>query len=897
MFPDLRFRLRALFRKRKVEAELDEELRFHLYREVEKQRQRGLPPEEAERHARIQLGGLAQVKDETRQTHGISGIEILAQDVRYACRGLRNKPGFTAVALLLLALGIGANTTVFTVASQVLLRSLPVQNPGALVQLKFDDLTNHVVGNEFSYPAFQVFSQPNALVSGIFARSEQIQVNVGFHGVSDFAHAVFESSEAASVLGITPALGRLLNPADAASSGETPPLILSYAYWQRHFGGDPAVIGTAVDIDTMPFVIAGVTSANFHGVEIGVDPDITLPAYTADAIRGLPTLHNRNSWGFAIICRVKPGVTPERLRAALTPAFSAILTDFVSNAPAAMGARMQQFASQLRFRVDSASLGAASGTRDQLRYPLGILMVITALVFLVTCANLAGLVLARTESRSRELGIRLAIGCSRGRLIRQLLTESGVIAIAGSAVGIVAAFWTGPLIPRVLGGNRLEESITVRPDTATLAYGLALAVVSSLLLSLSPTIRTLRLDPLLSIRRFDTSGFGDSTLARPLIVCQIAVSIVLALGAGQLVRSLQSYMDFDPGFRPDHLITVSVRPDLVKYSAARNIDYARQMYQRLSALPSVKSVTYSTGTIGQLSWNTLVTVPGYTPKATLDESVGRNIVGPRFVETLGLTLLAGRDFDMRDTARAPATVIVNESFARHFFNSTDVLGRPLSFIDSGTRRDVIVGVVRDALDRGLREPPTPVVYSAYEHDPLGWLTFSLRVQQDPKSMLKEVISVFHRTDPRVPIEQARTAEAQISKALERESVLAVLSSVLGALATIISMVGLYGLLAYSVARRTREIGIRIALGARPTQVCRLAVAESARILVYGAILGGTAYLLASKFLKTQIAHIKPEDPLVIGSVIVLLTVCAALSTCIPALRSVRINPVTALKCE
>lgn len=823
--------------------------------------------------------------------------EILTQDIRYALRGLRNKPGFTAVALLLLALGIGANTTVFTVASQVLLRTLPVRNPAELVQFKFDDLLNHIVGTEFSYPAFQVLSQPNPLVSGMYARSEQIQVNAGFHGASGLAHAVFESTEAASVLGIAPALGRLLNPGDRASNGETPPLILSYAYWQRHFGGDPSVIGAAVNIDTVPFVIAGVTPANFHGVEIGVDPDITLPVYTADTIRGLPTLHNRNSWAFTIVCRAKPGVTHEQLRASLAPAFAAALADFVSNAPAAMGARMQQAVAKMRFRVDSASLGTASRTRDELRRPIAVLLVITAIVFLVTCANLAGLVLARTESRTSELGIRLAIGCSRSRLVRQLLTESGVIALAGAAAGIVAAYWTGPLIPRLLGSNRLEESIPVRPDAATLSYGLALAFASGVLLSLAPALRALRLDPLLSIRRASASTFGNSRFARVLIVCQVAVSIVLALGAGQFVRSLESYLELDPGFRPDHLITVSVRPDLVKYTSGRNIEYATQMYGRLARLPGVKSVTFATSAFGQVTWNTLVTVPGYTATGKLDDVISRNIAGPRFIETLGLTLLSGRDFDARDTANAPATVIVNESFARHFFHTTDVLGRQFSFIDSGKRRDTIIGVIRDARDRGLQESPKPSAYSAYEQDPLGWLTFSMRVQQDPKSMLREVISVFKSVDPRVPIEQAQTAEAQLSESLGRERILAALSSTLGALATVISMIGLYGLLAYSVVRRTREIGVRIALGARPSQVCWLAVAESTRILFYGALIGCPAYLAAFKLLKSQIAYVKPYDPVILGSVVLLLIACAAVSTYIPAFRSVRISPAAALKYE
>ena len=515
-------------------------------------------------------------------------------------------------------------------------------------------------------------------------------------------------------------------------------------------------------------------------------------------------------------------------------------------------------------------------------------------MFFVTCANLAGLMLSKTATRSSEIGIRLALGCGRRRLLCQFLTESTLLTLVGGTLGIATAFGLSPLIPRFLGSPHL--SALVRPDLATLASGLALAILGGILLGLMPALRAVRLDPLVSIRSSSSAaGFRSSTMGRTLIVSQIAGSLVLALTAAQFVRSLQNYQGIDAGFRSDHLIFVSVRPDLIKYDGPRRIRYERRLYARLSEFPGVKSVTFSTSAFGHLTWNTLVIVPRYTPKGTLDDTVGRNIVGPRFVETLGLKLISGRDFGVGDNDTSPATVIVNESFARHFFGTDDVLGRHISFIDSATRADTIIGVVGDALDRGIKDPPKPVAYSNYEHDPLGWITFNIRVSQDPRTMLSEIISVFKEIDPQVPIEQTETAESQLDEALQKERLLASLSALLGALATVVAMVGLYGLLAYSVVRRTREIGIRMALGARPRQIQWLAVRESARLLLYGVVLGSPVYLAASRLFQAQVYHVQPQDPAAACAVLFFLILCGGLATYIPASRASHIDPGNTLK--
>jgi predicted permease len=879
-----------------MDEELQDELQFHLEMQARKIQDRDLDPAQANRQARLQFGSIVHVTEECREQRGISAIEIVVQDVRYGLHLLRRNPAFTIAALLLLALGIGATTAVFTVARQVLLHGLAVENPSELTELEFDDTANHIVGTEFSYPAFQIFVQPNPLISGMFARSEPIQVNITTNGVSDIVHAVFDSASISSVLGLSPALGRLLNEGDAKGSGDTAPIVLSYRCWQRHFGGDPNLIGRVVSVNTTPFVIVGVNPPNFHGIQLGIDPDVMLPAYTADLIRGVPTLNNRASWGFTIICRRKPGVAQDQVRASLSPAFAAVLADFPSAVPASMGGQMRQFASHLRFRVGSASLGATSDSRSQLGRDLLLLMLITGVVYLITCANLTGLILSKMEARTFEIGTRLALGCGRHRLLFQLLTESTLLALFGGTLGVLTAFWLSPLIPRLLASNPVGE--LVRPDMPMLVYGLALAMVSGILIGLVPAVRASRLDPLVSIRNSSPSGGRThSGIARTLIVSQVAGSLILALIAGQFVRSLQNYESLDAGFRPDHLILVSVRMDLVQYDNPRKIGYERQLYARLSEVPGVKSVTFATSAFGKLTWNTLASVPGYAPKGTLDDTIGRNIVGPRFLETLGLRLIAGRDFDPRDNEQSPATVIVNKSFARHFFGTDDVLGRQISFIDSSKRADTIIGIAGDAFDRGVKQPPKPVVYSNYEHDPLGWLTFSVRVTRDPKEMLSGIISIFKQIDSKVPIEETETAEAQMDSALQKEQMLASLSVILGALALVVSMVGLYGLLAYSTARRTHEIGIRIALGARRDQIRWLAIRESARLMLCGTLLGGPVYLALSRLFRAQVYHVQALDPAAVCAAVCLLIICGALATYIPAARACRVNPVKALKYE
>ncbi|HEY3837384.1 MAG TPA: ADOP family duplicated permease [Bryobacteraceae bacterium] len=814
----------------------------------------------------------------------------------HAFRALAKSPSFTFSAIALVATGIGMNTAVFTLTARILLERVPVHNSHELVELGSFDTHRGRFSNELSYPAFRLFSSQKDLISGLCGFSDPIEANIVSAGTPGLARAVFETANYAQVLGLHAALGRLFNDADSTASGESPPAVLNYDYWRQRFASDPRVIGMTITVNSIPFVVVGVMPRSFRGMTLGVREDIALPVRTVDDVRGLPTLNNAGNWWLHIVARRRDSATLLQIRAALTPAYASAIDMLLAAWPPALAGSMSKFTSAQRFDVRPAALGTDSSTRDQLERPLQVLMMITAVVFLITCANLAGLMLARAAARTRDIGIRLAIGCTRGRLVREMLAENLLLAALGGAAGIATAVRTGPALLPLLAGERTSQVINGHPDTIALLAGIILAVLAGIAPGLLPAIIASRLDPQDSIRQGSRPVVSaKSTLGRMLIVAQMATSLVLLAGACQFVATLRNYRNLDPGYRADHVLLAQVNPGSVKYSSAQKIAYTRRVREALANIPGVQSVTFSTSAMGQTSWTTAVKIAGFQSTAPLGDSTSRNIVGPRFIETLGLTLLLGRDFDTRDTRDAAPAVVVNQAFARHFFGKDDVIGRPVFFIDSMNRAHTIIGVVKDARDRSLKSAPGPAAYTSYEHDPLGNITLALRTSRDRADLLNDVSRVLHSVDPGVPVGLTRTLRMDVDDSLLREKMMATLSVLFGAVAILVASMGLYGLLAWATAGRTREIGVRIAVGARPVQVEWLAIKDTLWIFLIGVVVGIPAYLAFSRLIRTQIFGVTPADPRILLAAVAILLIAALSAAIIPARRAGVINPIDALR--
>jgi len=879
-------RLRALLFRDRTEQDLHDELELHVELQTRKNLRLGLSESEARRRALLKFGGLTKVEEECRDVRQIGFIENLIHDARYAFRIFHRNALFTMVALLLLAVGIGATTTVFSLAYQVIQESLPVTQPEQLVELGYDDGVQHRFLTGFSHAGFQLFLKSNQVFSEMFAFSDVFKVSAVHDGVAESVDAVFQTTNMSSVLGLRPALGRLINDGDAQGSSETPRVVLSYRYWQRRFAGSPNVIGQTLPINNNVFVIAGVAPSEFQGMILGASPDLIMPLQVVDAVRQLPTLNNGSSLWLHVIGRRKPGVPLEHIRASLEPTYRAAIDHAVSSFPPAFAAGVRDNASKWQFQVRSAARGVDSETRIDLSQSLIVLLWLAGVIFLIGSTNLAGLLASRAEVRSKELTIRLAIGCSRGRLIRQMITESMLMAAMGGLASIAISVWARPVLLRLLTSRAAFIDIKTGFETPLMA--LTASVLSGFVLGIVPALAAWRVSNKTFTKELSTF---KSNRGRVLIMTQVAASFVLLVLAAQFALSLKNYRNLLPGFRPDHLVLFEVR------AGARSITYAREMRERLSQLPGVVSVTHSNSSIGQLAWTTPVEVPGFQPQSPGSNLTGRNIVGPRFAETLGLQLISGRDVEASDGRDAPSVVIVNESFVRHFLNGLDPIGRKFSFIDSMTRPHTIVGVVKDARDRGIKSEAGPVAYSSFEHDPLPNMTFTLKVEREPEQVMPEVASVARQVDPLVPINQLRTMDAQIDVSLLRERMLASLSSAFGALACVVAAIGIYGMLAFAVMRRSREIAVRIAVGAKPSEVRWLALRESMMLLGSGIAIGIPLSMVISWTVRSQLFGITSHDlePIVIA--VATLSLFAAAAAWLPARRASRIDPVAALRVE
>ena len=863
----------------------------------------------------------------------------LTRDLRHAWRGLVRAPLFSIVAVVSIALGIGANTAIFTLVNEVLLRMLPVKDPEQLVL--FNGPRNHYGnnsgGNMLSFPMYEDFrdhfgdrggpplprvSQAVAnpapapkVFSGLFAR-RPVAMNVGIGGQVERIGGELVSGTFFQVLGVGPALGRVIVPDDDKARGDGFVAVLSYDYWRNRFGADRSVIGRRITINNYPFTIIGVSQAGFDGLDIGAVASVRVPVMLkAQLTPNWDDIDNRRSRWVNVFGRLKPGVTREQALTALQPFFHGLLEQEVQMAAFSNTTpyTREQF---LKGQMDL--LPAAQGRspiRQQLSQPLKLLFAIVGGVLLIACANVAGLLIARAASRQKEIAVRLALGASRARIVGQLLVESLVLAGTGGVLGLAIAAWTTRFLIGFLPTTGTPHVISGSIDAGVLAFNFALSLATGIAFGLVPALRSTRpsLAPTLKDQAGAVTGVSSGVrLRKALVVAQVTISILLLIGAGLFIRSLRNLRLLDLGLRTDNVIGFNVSPTLSGYTPVRTKLFTRQLLERVSALPGITAAAFAQmGILEGNEWDSSMSVEGYEAKPGENMSPYCNAVSPGYFRTIGIPLVAGRDFDDRDARyqsgdldpKAPPSykvAIVNERYARHYFGDRSPLGRHIGFgINPGTKTPIeIIGVVKDAKYTGVRdEIPRQVFFAFLENDFAGGSVMYVRTSNRPEAAFGSIRAVMQQLDPNIPMYNPRTLDSQIDQSLLNDRLIATLSAAFGALATLLAVIGLYGVMAFTVARRTREIGVRMALGAANSDVIWLVMREVCLLVGSGLALGLIASAAAARAIGSQLYGVTASDPSAMAGAAALLLAVALLAGYLPARRATRVNPVLALRYE
>ena len=851
-----------------------------------------------------------------RQKRIHNWLHSLFSDCCFALRQLRKSPGFTAVAVLTLALGIGANTAIFSLTDQILLRELAVPHPEQLVILRspgpahghtWSDVDNGA--QSFSYPMYKGLRERTTVFSGLLACREAT-VNVSGHGDTQAAHADLVSGNFFETLGVQPALGRLFTLNDETAPGANTVAVLSYGYWSRKFGADPSVLNKPLTVNGVPLTVVGVARKGFYGVQVGSAPDIFIPVTmkTQMAPNMLQTLEDRTDHWLPVMGRLKPGITPVRAQATLQPIYQPILES---------DAKLLKLSGNDLKRFVSKPLLLVGGTHGRLvlqedaQEPLLVLMSMVGLVLLIACANLAGLLVARGEARQREIAVRLAMGAKRARLIRHLLTESLLIATAGGAAGIALAWWClnaiAAAIPEGYGMRALANSL----DFRVLWFAIALTLATTILFGFAPAMRATRLDLQSTLKDQGSNvseGRSNVGLRKVLIVSQVALTGVLLAGAGLFARTLMNLEHANLGVNTSHVLQFSVAPDFNGSTPAQTLAFADRARNEIAALPGVRSVSISSAPIfanddyvSNFTPEGYVPQPGHVPQPGDDTDASYDYIGPNYFSTMGIPLIAGREFTESDTAESPKVCVINQKLAQRSFAGRNPIGLHITHGGGKLYTDPpmeIVGVVANSKWDDARSDIVPFLYMPYSQDKnLGHLAFYVRTERDPSPMAAVLRSLVQRLDPNLPVNNLRTLGEQVSNSMLNDRLVAVLSVSLALLAALLAALGLYGVLAYVVARRTREIGIRIALGGERADILRLVVGQGGRLTVVGSAIGIVAALVAMRWVASLLYGVTAHDPLTFVGVVVLLAIVSGVACYIPARRAMRVDPMVALRYE
>jgi predicted permease len=835
--------------------------------------------------------------------------EEMFQDIRFGMRMLGRSPIFTAVAVMSLALGIGANTAIFSLVNAVLLKKLPVKNPDQLVLLNWvsgkDIPAKSISGNlhmkdgqalstSFSYSAFQQFRDFNEAFSDVFAFTDAGQLNVGIDGEAELAEGQLVSGGYYDVLGVKPIMGRALTADDDRLPGAEPVVVISYAYWQGRFGHDPAVVGKIIYINNSPFTIIGVTPQGFSGtLQVGSSPELTMPIAAQPLISPIgSSLDKPDYWWLQIIGRLKPGVSEQQARAGLDVIFQRSVAESQQSS--------DEKTATARLETSSGSRGL-SESRQEFSEPLFILMAVVGLVLAIACANIANLLLARAATRQKEIAVRLALGASRLRLIRQLLTESVLLAFIGGALGLLFAYLGKDLLLTLLPEESTSFSLDLSMDARILSFTAAISILTGILFGLAPALRATRVDltPALKDNARSMSK-GKSRLGKVLLVAQVAMSLLLLIGAGLFVRTLQNLENVDLGFNRENVLLFKLDPTLNGYKGPRLMNLYKQIMERVEALPGVQSASLSShAPISNNATYRSVEVEGYTPPEDAEKYVYQQSIADTFFDTMEIPLLLGRGFNSKDDENAPKVAVINETMARTYFSSDNPVGRLFSIGRKNKEQVEVIGMVKDVKYTNVRQNIPPTFYMPYLQRPndLGRVSFEVRTSGNPTEMVAAIRQVVQEADKNLPLFDVKTQSEQVNATLAQERLFARLSSFFGLLALMLACIGLYGLMSYAVARRTHEIGIRMALGARSGDVLWMVMREILMLVLIGVAIGLPAALAATRLISSMLFGLTATDPMTISVATLFMIAVAALAGYIPARRASRVDPMVALRYE
>jgi predicted permease len=882
-----------ILRRRRLRSEISDDVTAHLQERVDELVEAGMPELEARQQARREFGNATLIAERSREPWTWIWLEQTGQDVRYALRMMLRSPGFTAVAVLSLALGIGANTAIFSVVDALMLKMLPVRNPQQLV--------NFVPGEfpYFSYPMFTQFRDRTEVFSGMSAICALDRSNVTVDGPGGGLDPTqlrvdLVSGNYFSMLGVEPVIGRTFTADDDRHAGGHPVVVISFGYWRRRFALSSGVVGRSLTLNGTTYNILGVTPPRFSGDTIGEPTDLWIPIMMQDQVMqerpGLLT--NPNPPWVRILARMKPGMSIKQAHANGLLVFRQMLRERAGDNPT------PQTLHNIEYRqldLDPAAKGYAPERRNFAK-PLAILMVVVGLVLLIACANVANLLLARAAARRREMSVRLALGAGRSRIVRQLLTESLLLAVIAGAAGIAIAIWGTHALGKM---HPLAIGLDLRPDARLLAFTAALCLLTGILFGVAPASRSSNVAPSPGIKGNSTGAPGGFGLGKILVIAQVALSLVLLIGAGLFVRTLSNLKSQDLGFDREHTLMIWTAPSQTGRRGAPVADLYRTVQERISALPGVVSASPSDSGLLRGGGGSPVKVPGYVPKSTDEFFVSWKLVSPRFFDTVGMRLIGGRDFTALDSEKAPRVAIINETMALKYFGRPDVTGSRF-----GMRRDrgdeiTIVGVVKDAKNNNPRDKYESMIYIPYRQDlsHLYDMCVAVHTAGNIPGLTTRIREELRSIDPRLPILNIDTIEQDVDKTLVQERLIAWVSGFFGAVAVLLACIGLYGVMTYVAARRTNEIGIRLALGATRFEVLRMGLRESMLLVAAGVGIGIPATIGATRLATSLLFGVSAADPTTIGLATLLLIVVALIAGFLPARRASKVDPMTALRYE